>query len=68
MKLWEFVCCRYVELGRLGVLQVENVTASDGGMYRCRASNDARERLSNDARLTVIAGSTAIGLFTRRFT
>jgi len=42
-----------VELGWLGVLQIEKVVSSDQGTYRCVASNEARERRSNDAHLIV---------------
>jgi len=44
---------RYVDLAGLGVLQIESVEASDQGTYRCIATNEARERRSNDAQLTV---------------
>jgi len=49
------LCCvyRYVELTDLGVLQIERAELGDQGAYRCIATNDARERRSNDAQLTV---------------
>ena len=53
------VWCRYVVLARWGVLHVENVAASDRGTYQCRASNDARQRLGNNAQLTVVTDSTS---------
>jgi len=56
-SLCSLVTCRYVELPGVligGVLQVESVLSGDEGLYRCVASNDARERTSSDARLTVI--------------
>jgi len=55
------VCCRYVELPTLGVLQIENVANADQGTYRCVATNDARERRSNDAQLVVVASSDNTG-------
>ena len=37
-----------------GVLQLNEVTRTDGGLYRCRAVNMAKERHSSEARLTVL--------------
>ena len=46
-----------MELTSLGVLQLENVEPGDQGTYRCVATNDARVRRSNDARLHVNAAT-----------
>jgi len=52
---------RYVELTDLGVLQIERAELGDQGAYRCIATNDARERRSNDAQLTVNTAATHDG-------
>ena len=56
------MCCRYVSLAELGVLQVDRVTTGDHGTYRCTATNDVRQRHSADARLTVLTAAATTGL------
>ena len=56
LGLIRVLCCRYVELAALGVLQIEGVVAGDQATYRCTATNDARERRSNEAQLVVTSG------------
>jgi len=43
------------------VLQIESVVTSDQGTYRCVATNDARERRSNEAQLVVTPATTDDG-------
>jgi len=50
---------RFITLDGGSVLQMMNMTAAadDGGLYRCRATNSAKEWLSSEARLSVgVAG------------
>ena len=56
------MCCRYVSLAELGVLQVDRVTTGDHGTFRCTATNDVRQRHSADARLTVLTAAATTGL------
>ncbi|XP_053085392.1 immunoglobulin superfamily DCC subclass member 4 isoform X5 [Pangasianodon hypophthalmus] len=46
---------RFVTLPN-GILQILDVTADDGGLYRCVASNSAHKLYSQDASLTVTSG------------
>ncbi|XP_041836222.1 immunoglobulin superfamily DCC subclass member 4 isoform X2 [Melanotaenia boesemani] len=47
---------RFISLPN-GVLQILEVTKEDEGVYRCVATNSARKDISDEARLTVTAGS-----------
>lgn len=49
---------RFVTLPN-GILQVLDVTADDGGLYRCVASNSAHKLYSQDALLTVTSGTNS---------
>ncbi|KAF4090904.1 hypothetical protein AMELA_G00030990 [Ameiurus melas] len=51
---------RFVTLPN-GILQILDVTANDGGLYRCVASNSAHKLYSQDASLTVTSGPSEEG-------